>query len=112
MPLKPAWGAEIGEERRVRQEPENIAGQDLDGQELDGQELALLYVAKTLKEALRLEEVLTGAGFHYLVETDTYRGGVVFVSERVGAFFYVPPADDAAARAAMERAGFRPYRPS
>ncbi len=90
----------------MRQEPD-----DVNREELEGQELALLYVAKTLKEALRLEEVLTGAGFNYLVEPDTYRGGVVFVSERVGAFFYVDPADDPAARAAMERAGFRPYLP-
>jgi hypothetical protein len=84
----------------VRREPDDF----------DGQELALVYVAKKLKEALRLEEVLTGAGFDYLVETDTYRGGVVFVSERVGAFFYVAPADDPAARAAMQRAGFEPYQ--
>ena len=84
---------------------------DLEGQEQDGEELSLVYVAKTLKEALRLEEVLTGAGFDYLVEPDTYRGGVVFVSERVGAFFYVDPADDPAARAAMHRAGFSPYQP-
>jgi hypothetical protein len=87
----------------VPEEPE------LEGPEIQDQELALVYVAKTLKEAQRLEEVLTGAGFHYLVEPDTYRGGVVFVSERVGAFFYVTPADDAAARAAMEREGFQPY---
>jgi len=85
----------------VRREPDDF----------EGQELALVYVAKKLKEALRLEEVLTGAGFDYLVETDTYRGGVVFVSERVGAFFYVAPADDPAARAAMHRAGFGAYRP-
>jgi hypothetical protein len=85
----------------VRQEPDHF----------EGQELALVYVAKKLKDALRLEEVLTGAGFDYLVETDTYRGGVVFVSERVGAFFYVAPADDPATRAAMHRAGFEPYGP-
>jgi hypothetical protein len=88
----------------VRREPDHFKGQDP-----EGQELALLYVAKTLKEALRLEEVLTGAGFDYLVETDTYRGGVVFVSERVGAFFYVSPSDDLSARAAMQREGFKPY---
>jgi hypothetical protein len=90
----------------VRQEPD-----DVNREELEGQELALLYVAKKLNEALRLEEVLTGAGFDYLVEPDTYRGGVVFVSERVGAFFYIDPADNMAARAAMERAGFKPYQP-
>jgi hypothetical protein len=85
----------------VPEEPDELGSRE---------ELVLIYVAKKLKEALRLEEVLAGAGFPYLVEPDTYRGGVVFVSERVGAFFYVAPADDAAARAAMELAGFEPYR--
>jgi hypothetical protein len=89
----------------VRQEPDFFKGQAL-----EDQELALVYVAKKLKEAQRLEEVLSGAGFDYLVEPDTYRGGVLFVSERVGAFFYVAPADDPAAREAMRRAGFEPYR--
>jgi len=74
-------------------------------------ELALLYVAKRLKEALRVEEVLTGAGFDYLVEPDTYRGGVIFSSERIGAFFYVGPSDDEPARTALIRAGFKPYQP-
>ena len=72
------------------------------------QELALIYIAKTLKESLRLEEVLKAAGFDYLVEPDTYKGGVVFASERVGAFFYVPPEDESAARTALEQSGFRP----
>jgi hypothetical protein len=84
----------------VRQEPDHF----------EGQELVLVYVAKKLKEALRLEEVLTGAGFDYLVEPDTYRGGVVFASERVGAFFYVAPADNSGAREAMQLGGFEPYR--
>jgi len=74
-------------------------------------ELALLYVAKKLKEALRVEEILTGAGFDYLVEPDTYRGGIIFASERIGAFIYVGPSDDESARAALIRAGFQPYRP-
>ena len=72
----------------MRQDPDHF----------EGQELVLVYVAKKLKEALRLEEVLTGAGFDYLVEPDTYRGGVIFASERIGAFFYVAPADDSGAR--------------
>ena len=50
------------------------------------------------------------AGFDYMVEPDMYRGGVVFVSERVGAFFYVAPADDSGARAAMKQEGFAPYQ--
>lgn len=73
------------------------------------QELALVYVAKRLKEALRLEEVFTGAEVDYLVEPDKYRGGIIFPSERVGAFFYVAPDNDDAAREVMQRGGFKPY---
>jgi len=74
-------------------------------------ELALIYVAKKLKEALRLEEALTAAGFDYAVEPDTYSGGMIFLSQRVGAFFYVTPEDEEKARAVMTQAGYRPYKP-
>jgi hypothetical protein len=72
------------------------------------QELTLIYVAKKLKDALRLEELLTAAGVDYAVEPDKYRGGIIFQSERVGAFFYVAPENDAAAREAMRLGGFAP----
>lgn len=70
-------------------------------------ELVLVYIAKRLKEALRVEEMLTGSGVDYAVETDTYQGGIIFVSERVGAFFYVDPDAASAARSLLERAGLR-----
>ena len=73
-------------------------------------DLTLIYVAKKLKEALSVERLLTDAGLDYLVEPDKYHGGVIFQSERVGAFFYVAPAHDSVARAAMDRGGFAPYR--
>jgi hypothetical protein len=73
-------------------------------------EMDLIYVAKRLKEALRLEQLLTDAGFDYLVETDTYHGGVIFQSERVGAFFYIQPSDAEAARQVLERTGIKPYQ--
>ena len=73
------------------------------------QELALLYVAKKLNEALRLEKLLDDSGLDYLVEPDQYLGGVVFRSQRVGAFFYVAPGDEGAAQDALRRNGFRPY---
>ena len=75
----------------------------------DDRELSLIYVAKKLKEALRLEELLTGAGLDYLVEPDKYSGGVAFLSERIGAFFYVSPENEGAARNAMRAGGFAPY---
>ncbi len=73
------------------------------------QELELVYVAKRLKEALRLEKLLTDAGLDYLVEPDKYRGGIIFPVERVGAFFYVAPESDGATREEMVRGGFAPY---
>jgi hypothetical protein len=72
-------------------------------------ELVLLYIAKKLREALSLEKVLTAAQIDYLVETDTYRGGMIFVSERVGAFFYVAPEHLDEARSALRRSKYSPY---
>ena len=70
-------------------------------------ELNLIYIAKRLRDALRLETALTEAGVDYAVETETYRGGVIFVSERVGAFFYVEDASLGAAYEVMQRNGFK-----
>ena len=72
-------------------------------------ELTLIYIAKKLKEALALEGILTAAGVDYLVEPDTYRGGIIFVSERVGAFFYVAPETDAAAQDVLRANRYKPY---
>ncbi len=74
-------------------------------------ELELIYIAKKLREALKLEGFLTEASMDYLVEPDRYTGGVVFRTERVGAFFYVlPEAAEPARRLLVER-GFRPQPP-
>jgi len=75
----------------------------------EDRELSLIYVAKKLKEALALEELLTDAGLDYLVEPDRYSGGIIFRSERVGAFFYVAPEDETAAREMLRGGGYRPY---
>jgi len=72
-------------------------------------ELPLIYVGRKLKDALRLEEVLTAAGIDYLVEADEYRVGTLYRVKRVGAMFYVAPENVDAAKAAMIAAGFRPF---
>jgi hypothetical protein len=74
------------------------------------QELILVYIAKKLKEALRLEKTLTDAGFDYLVEPDKYSGGIIFRSERIGAFFYVAEASERMTKELMQRSGFTPYQ--
>jgi hypothetical protein len=75
----------------------------------EGKEPALIYVAKKLKDALRLESIFDAAGVNYGVEADEYRGGVVFGSVRVGAFFYVLPEAVPAAHEIMRRNGYKPY---
>jgi hypothetical protein len=65
-----------------------------------------------LKAALRVVEILTHAGLYYLVEPDRYTGGVIFRSERVGAFFYVAPDTRPAACKTLEQAGYTPIQES
>ena len=72
-------------------------------------DLELLFIAGRLKQAKALEAVLTEAGVDYLIETDTYRGGFIFVSERIGAFFYCREEHAEGAREVMRTAGYKPY---
>jgi len=72
-------------------------------------ELTLVHVARKLKDALRVEELLTAAGIDYAVEADRYWVGTIFRRERVGAFFYVLPEVEEAGRQALRLAGFKPY---
>jgi hypothetical protein len=74
----------------------------------DGHEPVLLYIAKRLNDALRLESILTAGGIDYGVEADEYKGGVLFFRVRVGAFFYVRPDAVDAAYEIMKRNGYRP----
>ena len=84
----------------MRQEPDFFG--DID--------LSLVYIAKKLKEALALEDLFTEASMDYLVEPDTYKGGIIFASERIGAFFYVHPEREEAARTLLREKGYKPYQ--
>jgi hypothetical protein len=84
----------------MRQAPEYFGDEDL----------TLVFIAKKLKEALAIEKLLGDAGLDYLVEPEKYRGGVLFVSERVGAFFYVGPKDVENVGKLLLEAGYKPYR--
>ena len=79
-----------------------------DADYFEGREPRLIYIAKRLKDAMRLESVLNEAGIDYGVEADEYYGGVIFRRTRVGAFFYVLPDIDERAVAAMVENGFVP----
>ncbi len=74
----------------------------------DGKEPILIYIAKRLSDALRLETIFTEAGVDYGVEADEYRGGVIFRSVRAGAFFYVLPETVNAAHEVMRQNRYKP----
>jgi len=73
-------------------------------------DVTLVYIAKRLSEAKRVEALFTEAGIDYGVEADQYFGGFVFQRVRIGAFFYVLPPAAEAARLALSRGGYRPHR--
>ncbi|HEY6392497.1 MAG TPA: hypothetical protein VIX89_14535 [Bryobacteraceae bacterium] len=81
-----------------------------DTEYFEDREMDLIYIAKKLKEALRLESMLTESGVEYAVETDKYSGGVLFRSQRVGAFFYVLPESLEQAHEIMRKHGFRVFQ--
>jgi hypothetical protein len=74
----------------------------------DGHDAVLIYIAKRLKDALRLELLLSNSGVDYGVEADEYRGGILFPRMRTGAFFYVLPDAADGARRLMRENGYRP----
>ena len=74
-------------------------------------EMHLLYIAKRLSQALKLEEEFTAAGIDYIVEPDRYRGGFLFASERIGAFFYVTEPNLEQCRSIVRSHGWRPHDP-
>jgi len=80
----------------ARREPEHF----------EGVEPVLVYVARKLRYAVRVEEMLTDAGVDYAVETDTIAAGFIFRTERIGAFFYVAPVDRDRATSILEREGY------
>jgi hypothetical protein len=75
----------------------------------EGKEAVLVYIAKRLKDALRLEGILEQAGVDFGVEADEYRAGVIFRTVRAGAFFYVLPEMVESAHSVMRLNGYTPY---
>lgn len=70
-------------------------------------ELVLIYIAKKLREAKAVESKFDEAGVDYAIEVDYYTGGIIFRSQRAGAFFYVDPAQEEQAAAVLAQSGYR-----
>ena len=80
-------------------------------QEFDGQELELVYIARALDEAKRMEQVLDEAGFDYTIQVEQFRTGVIFASVRAGAFFYVLPEAAARCRETLRQLRYQVQEP-
>jgi hypothetical protein len=78
-----------------------------DASYFDDHEPRLIYIAKKLNESLAVELLLSENGVEYGVETDNYRGGTIFQTERVGAFFYVRTDAEARARGLLSQHGYK-----
>ncbi|HEX7361230.1 MAG TPA: hypothetical protein VF283_12135 [Bryobacteraceae bacterium] len=85
----------------MRREPEFFGGIDLD----------LVYMAKRLRDALKIEQLFTEAELDYVVETGTYNSGVLIRRDLTGAFFYVSPNDLGRARELLVANRYKPYAP-
>jgi hypothetical protein len=79
-------------------------------QQHPGADWTLVYIAKKLKEAQELEQLFESNGIDYDVQPDTYRGGIIFVTERIGAFFYVEPEQADKARQLLTQNNYKPYK--
>lgn len=77
----------------------------------EGHDAQLIYIAKRLKDATKLEAILTAAGLDFGVEADDYVGGVVFRRVRTGAFFYVLPEFRERAEGVMRANSYMPLPP-
>ncbi|MDP9172182.1 MAG: hypothetical protein M3N54_16310 [Acidobacteriota bacterium] len=79
-----------------------------DSEYFEGRDSELIYIARRLSDATRLESILADAGIDFGVEADEYQGGVVFRRTRIGAFFYVLPEVRDQAITAMQAGGYIP----
>jgi hypothetical protein len=71
----------------------------------EDKELVLVYMARRLKDALAVEELLNEASVDYALETGPYLSGLLFRTTKTGVFFYVLPDKEEHARSVLEKTG-------
>ena len=64
-----------------------------------------VFVARSLRIALRAEESLTAAGVDYTVQTESIGRSLLFGTERIGAVFYVSTGQASYSRERLTAAG-------
>jgi len=79
----------------------------LESEKFSGREAARVYLAGRVREAERVEKLLTNQGIDYVVEVEPYAKRLLgfFPSEYAGAAFYVLSGQAAQVRAALRAGG-------
>jgi hypothetical protein len=72
----------------------------------DLQNLERIFIARTLRQAKKVEALLTDAGVDYAVQVEPYGRSLLFGTIRHGAAFYVAAAQATECRDRLIRAGF------
>ena len=72
----------------------------------DLQDLERIFIARTLRQARKVEALLTDAGVDYAVQVEPYGRSLLFGTIRHGAAFYVAAAGATDCRERLIRAGF------
>lgn len=79
-----------------------------DAEAFGDEPLELVQLARRLKEARNVEQLLDDEGVDYLLEAAPYAARLLFVIPvtRVGVYFYVREAEAAGVRELLAKAGF------
>jgi hypothetical protein len=73
------------------------------------QELTLVFIARRLKIARNVERKFDASALDYVVIPTPYTTGLLFRSQRIGAFFYVIPGLAERARSLVAECGYEPF---
>jgi hypothetical protein len=60
-----------------------------DPAEFEDIDARLIFLARTIKEAERVEQILNDQGIDFTVQLEFYLAGILFTRERAGIGFYV-----------------------
>lgn len=77
---------------------------DVDAEDL--KDLERIFIARTLRQARKVEALLTQAGVEYAVQVEPYGRSLLFGTIRHGAAFYVAGEHAPACRERLVAAGF------
>ena len=75
----------------------------VEADELGERETRLVFIASSVAEAERAEEVLTEHGIDYAVALERYVAGLLFARERAGVGFHVLEAQATLSRTVLRR---------